>query len=213
MIKGGSISRVASVVVHNSRRSGREQSSKCLSISRCRRGSRDGRPQTSFCRSGDGGSSGGVDNRGISGSGRRGVDIRDGIRRVDNRDGRRRVDYMSIGIIGSRSSDLRSGSRRIIYRSDISGYWQHRSLIVGCGRLSKMRQSSRSCNHYRISGPGGSRGRVDPRSGNRNGRRRVDSRCGKGGRGRRRKNARCCSRYRVGGSGGSRGRVDHRSGN
>ena len=177
MIKGGSISRVASVVVHNSRRSGREQSSKCPSISRCRRGSRDGRPQTSFCRSGDGGSSGGVDNRGISGSGRRGVDIRDGIRRVDNRDGRRRVDYMSSGIIGSRSSDLRSGSRRIIYRSDISGCWKHRSLIVGCGRLSsrrrrevgsrgRMRQSSRSCSHYRIGGPGGSRGGVDPRSGN-----------------------------------------------
>ncbi len=114
--------------MHNSRRSSRGQSSKYPSISRCRRGSRDGNPQNScyfgFCRSGDGSSSEGVDNRGISGSGRRGIDIRNGIRIVDNRDGRRRVDYMSSGIIGSRRNDLRSGSRRIIYRGDISGCWQ-----------------------------------------------------------------------------------------
>jgi len=133
LIRGGSISRVASVVVHNSRRSGRGQSSKCLSISRCRRGSRDGRPQTrcyfGFCRSGDGGSSGGVDNRGISGSGRRGIDIRDGIRRVDNRDGRRRVDR----------SGNRNGRRRVDSR-------------CGKGGRGRRRKNARCCSRYRVGG-------------------------------------------------------------
>jgi hypothetical protein len=98
-----------------------------------------------FCISGNEGSSGGVDNRGISSSGRRGINIRIGIRRIDNRNGSRRVDYMSGSISGSRRNDLWNGSRGIIYRSDSSVCWQHRSLTVGCSRLSSSRCGRGKC--------------------------------------------------------------------